>query len=194
MSCFAELNEFSCVLDHANTASCLVKSLRGRMVSERFRQTLLRYWHMPRKRWTAALSVGLGISFMAVTLDGSGSTPLSVSLCPMKVTELALNWSFFAESCRSWSLLLSNRTIKFQSWFIFPSSLVSQHTNMQTSSLPSRNSCWWRWYSSGPWGEQHALVAIYDGCLVPGKWLDMETCYLIQRHKTLLTHLQWRIP
>ena len=56
------------------------------------------YWHMSRKRCTPDLSVGVGISVIEATLAGSGSTPLSVSLCPMKVTEGDLNCNFFADS------------------------------------------------------------------------------------------------
>ena len=57
---------------------------------------------MPRKRCTPALSSGCGISVMAADiLAGSGSRPLSVSLCPMKVTDVALNCNFFAERCKS---------------------------------------------------------------------------------------------
>ena len=42
------------------------------------------------------------IAVIAVTLAELGSTPLSVSLCPMKVTEDDLNWCFFAERRRSY--------------------------------------------------------------------------------------------
>ena len=50
-------------------------------ISDMFWQNLLRYWHMPRKRCTPDLSVGVGIFVIASTLAGSGSTPLSASLC-----------------------------------------------------------------------------------------------------------------
>ena len=69
---------------------------------------------MPRKRCNPDLSVGVGISVIAATLAGSGSTPLSVSLCPMKVTEGELNCNFFTESRRSWLLHFSNRLVKFR--------------------------------------------------------------------------------
>ena len=52
---------------------------------------LLKYWHMLRKRYTPDLSVGVGISIIAATLAGLGSTSLSVSFRPMKVTEGDLN-------------------------------------------------------------------------------------------------------
>ena len=43
----------------------------------------------------------------------SNSTPLSISLCPMKVTEGDLNCNFFTESRRSWLLHFSNRLVRF---------------------------------------------------------------------------------
>ena len=85
------LNAFSWLFDHRNVEFSFVKSLSGRIVSDKLWQNLLRYSHMPRKRCTPALSVGVGIFVIESTLTGSGSTPLSVSLCPMKVTEGDLN-------------------------------------------------------------------------------------------------------
>ena len=128
------MNALSCVLDHIDSASCLVSSWRGKILAERLRQNLLRYWHMPMKRCTPALSSGRGISVMADILAGSGSRPLSVSLCPMKVTDVALNCNFFAERCKSWSLSLSNRRTRFLSWSTLASSMVSPHPNMQMPS------------------------------------------------------------
>ena len=122
MRFFAELNAFSWLFDHRNRTSSLVKSLNGKTVSDKLWQNLLKYWHMPRKRCTPDLSVGVGISVIAVTLAGSGSTPLSVSLCPMKVTEWDLNCDFFAESRRSWLLHFSNRLVRFLSWSMSASS------------------------------------------------------------------------
>ena len=122
------------MLDHTNTASCLVKSLRGMTVLDRFGQNFLRYWHMSKKRRTAAFSAGLGNSLTASTSDASYSTLLSVSLYPINVTLLALNWSFFADSRRLQSLLLSRRATRFRSWSMSASSFVSPHPNKQMSS------------------------------------------------------------
>ena len=87
MRFLAELNTFSWLFDHRNVKFSFVKSFSGRTVSDKLWQNLLRYWHMPRKRCTSDLSVGVGIFVIASTLAGSGSTPLSMSLCPMNVTE-----------------------------------------------------------------------------------------------------------
>ena len=53
------------VFDHRNEEFSFVKSLSGRTVSDTFWQNLLRYWHMPRKRCTPDLSVGVGIFVIA---------------------------------------------------------------------------------------------------------------------------------
>ena len=98
MRLFAELNAFSCLFYHRNAESSLVKSLNGRTVSDKLWQNLLKYWHMPRK---------------PATLAGSSSTPLSVSLCPMKVTEGDLNCNFLTQSRKSWLLHFSNRLMRF---------------------------------------------------------------------------------
>ena len=114
------------------------------------------YWRIPRKRCTVALSLGVSIFVIASTLAGSGSTPLSVSLCPMKVTEGDLNWKFFADSRRSCLLLFSNRLMRFLSWSISASSFELPHLKtcipsamFITPCKPSRNSYWRRWCSSG---------------------------------------------
>ena len=85
------LNAFSWLLHQGNVEFSFVKSLSGGAVSDKLWQNLLRYWHMPRKRCTPALSVGVGIFVIASTLAGSGSTLLFVSLCPTKVKKGDLN-------------------------------------------------------------------------------------------------------
>ena len=91
MRFLAKLNASSWLFDHRNIEFSFVKSLNGRTVSDKLWQNLPRYWHMPRKCCTPDLSVGVGMFVIASTLAGPGSTPLSVSLCPMNVTEADLN-------------------------------------------------------------------------------------------------------
>ena len=91
MTFLAVLNAFSWLLDHMNVEFSFVMSLSGGAVSEKLWQNLLRYWHMPRKSCTPALSVGVGIFVIASTLAGSRSALLSVSLCPTKVKKGDLN-------------------------------------------------------------------------------------------------------
>ena len=79
MTFLAEMNAFSWLFDHRNVQFSFVKSLSDRTVSDKLWQNLLRYWH--EQRCTPDLSVGVGISVIAFTLAGSGSTTLSVSLC-----------------------------------------------------------------------------------------------------------------
>ena len=92
---------------------------------------------------------------MVATLAGSGPTPLLVSLCPMKVTDGDLKWSFFAESCRSCSAHFSKSCTKFRLWLMSVSSVVLLHPYREISLAmlitlrrPSKNSCWRCWYFS----------------------------------------------
>ena len=94
------LNAFLWLLDHRNVEFSFVKSLSGGPVSDKLWQNLLTYWHMPRKRCTPALSVGIGIFVIASTLAGSGSILLSVSLCPTKAKKRRFKVNFFRrQSC-----------------------------------------------------------------------------------------------
>lgn len=155
MRSFAELSALLCLFDNRNTESSWVRSLNGRTVSDRLWLNLFRYWHIPRNCCTPALSVGDGISVMVVIFRGSGYTPLSVSLCPTKVTEGDLNWSFFTESQRLWLLNVFNNFVRFLSWSTSASSFVSPNLKMHMSSAMlivsgrlSRHSCCSRWYAS----------------------------------------------
>ena len=87
---------------------------------------------------------------IASTLAGSGYTPLSVSLCPMKVKEEDLNWIFFVESRRSSLLLFSNRLVRFLSWSISASSFELPHPKthiLSASSILFRSRGYPKWHS-----------------------------------------------
>lgn len=69
-----------CLRLHISVLQCL-----------RLMRNLLRYYIMPKRRWTPATSVGGGISTMAHTLVGSACSPLSVAMCPMNGTSCCLS-------------------------------------------------------------------------------------------------------
>lgn len=80
---------------------------------------------------TKTLYIIFGI---ASTLAGYCSTPLSVSSCPMNVTEGDLNWNVFPDSWRSCLLHFPNRLVRFLSRSRSASCLELPHPRTQISS------------------------------------------------------------
>ena len=131
-------NAEPCASPQHHSMSSRVSSRNGLVKLERCGRKLLRYCVNPRSHCTPALSVGLGISRIALTLAGSTRRPVPVATWPMKDTSVCLSrsLSLFSLMPRA-SHRASHRSkndIKLLSWSWVASSSVSPNPTTTKSS------------------------------------------------------------
>ena len=128
--------------------SFCVSSRKGLVMSDRHGKSLLRYCARPNSHCTPALSVGAGMSVMALTLTGSTHSPLSVATCLIKGTSFSCRVSLSIFSFTFLSLRHSKNVsnvlswLQLASWTVLPLLFILKSSATTSIPLsPSISSC-----------------------------------------------------